>query len=50
VSLIKKRTKNYAKRQVTWFRKEPGVTWIDVTGLSAPGEVCGAIAIMLKID
>ncbi len=50
VSLIKKRTKNYAKRQFTWFSKEPGVTWIDVTGLSSPGEVCRAIAIMLRID
>jgi tRNA dimethylallyltransferase len=50
VSLIKKRTKNYAKRQFTWFRKEPGVTWIDVTGLSGPMEVFRAIAIMLKID
>jgi tRNA dimethylallyltransferase len=36
VSLIKKRTKNYAKRQLTWFRKEPDVTWIDVTGVPAP--------------
>lgn len=33
VELIKKRTRNYAKRQMTWFRKEPDLNWIDVTGI-----------------
>ena len=33
VDLIKKRTRNYAKRQMTWFRKEPDIKWIDVTGI-----------------
>lgn len=33
VRLTKKRTKMYAKRQYTWFRKEPGIHWIDITGL-----------------
>jgi len=33
VDLIKKRTRNYAKRQMTWFRKEPDITWVDVTGV-----------------
>lgn len=50
VRLIKKRTKNYAKRQFTWFRKEPDVTWLDVTGIASPVEVFRAIAIMLKIE
>ncbi len=34
VRLIKKHTKMYAKRQITWFKKEPDITWIDVTGIS----------------
>src|SRR5664280_2347700 len=32
VELIKKRSRNYAKRQFTWFRKEDGINWIDITG------------------
>jgi len=27
---IKKRTRNFAKRQMTWFRKMQNITWIDV--------------------
>jgi tRNA dimethylallyltransferase len=33
VELLKKRTRNYAKRQMTWFRKEPGITWVDISGI-----------------
>jgi len=33
VRLIKKRTKEYAKRQHTWFRKEPDIDWVDITGI-----------------
>ena len=29
VYLIKKGSRNYAKRQLTWFRKDPRVKWID---------------------
>ncbi len=29
VNLIKKRTRNYAKRQFTWFKKMKNVVWID---------------------
>lgn len=32
VRLIKKNTRNFAKRQITWFRRQPALTWIDVTG------------------
>ncbi|MFM9905665.1 MAG: tRNA (adenosine(37)-N6)-dimethylallyltransferase MiaA [Pyrinomonadaceae bacterium] len=28
----KQDVRNYAKRQLTWFRKEPGVTWLDGFG------------------
>lgn len=31
--LIKRNTKRYAKRQFTWFKKEEGIKWVDVTGL-----------------
>ena len=29
VTLIKKNTRHFAKRQVTWFRKEDEVIWIN---------------------
>lgn len=48
VSLIKQRTRNYAKRQITWFRKEPGIRWTDVTGLFTPEEIYNSIAILLE--
>jgi tRNA dimethylallyltransferase len=28
VCLLKRDTRRYAKRQFTWFRKEPGIVWI----------------------
>lgn len=43
IMLIKQRTRNYAKRQFTWFKKEAGIRWIDVTGLSGPEEIYKAI-------
>ena len=32
---MKRRTRNYARRQLTWMRKLPGVFQVDVTGRSA---------------
>ena len=32
VDLIKRNTRRYAKRQMTWFRKVEGIRWIDVAG------------------
>ena len=28
-ALIKQKTRNYAKRQLTWFRAQPGIVWLD---------------------
>jgi tRNA dimethylallyltransferase len=39
---MKRRTRNLAKRQLTWMRKLAGVELVDVTGRS-PGEVAEAI-------
>jgi tRNA dimethylallyltransferase len=43
VEAMKRRTRNYAKRQLTWMRKLAGVRLIDVTG-RAPVEVAAEIA------
>jgi len=32
VEAMKRRTRNYAKRQLTWMRKLPGAELVDVTG------------------
>jgi len=31
VETIKRKTRNYARRQLTWFRKEKKTEWIDIT-------------------
>jgi tRNA dimethylallyltransferase len=46
VELMRRRSRNYAKRQLTWMRKMPGVTEVDVTGRS-PSEVAGEVARIL---
>jgi tRNA dimethylallyltransferase len=42
VEAMKRRTRNYAKRQLTWMRKLPGVHLIDVTVLH-PGDAAALI-------
>jgi tRNA dimethylallyltransferase len=34
IETMKKRSRNYARRQLTWMRKIPNLHWIDRTGLS----------------
>ena len=43
VEAMKRRTRNYAKRQLTWMRKLPGAELIDVTS-TRPAEVAATIA------
>jgi tRNA dimethylallyltransferase len=42
VQAMKRRTRNYAKRQLTWMRKVAGVELVDVTG-RAPADVAAAL-------
>jgi len=47
VERMKRRTRNYAKRQLTWMRKLAGVRTIDMTGrrpLDAASEIARALA------
>ncbi|HKN19288.1 MAG TPA: tRNA (adenosine(37)-N6)-dimethylallyltransferase MiaA, partial [Dissulfurispiraceae bacterium] len=39
VNLIKQRSRNYAKRQFTWFKKEEGIKWVDVSGMLDPNDI-----------
>ena len=42
VEAMKRRTRNYARRQLTWMRKLPGAELVDVTGRH-PAEVAATI-------
>ena len=35
IRLIKQHTRNYAKRQLTWFRKDSEILWVEYPGKSA---------------
>jgi tRNA dimethylallyltransferase len=48
VTTIKKRSRNYAKRQLTWFRKEEGIQWLDVSGLFSDRDIYKPVEIFLK--
>lgn len=43
ISLVKKRTRNYAKRQFTWFKKEEDIRWLDISGIYNAEEICDLI-------
>jgi tRNA dimethylallyltransferase len=47
VDLLKKRTRNFAKRQLTWFRRDHRIRWIDVGGRN-PGDVAAEITSMAE--
>lgn len=34
VALIQRNTRRYAKRQLSWFRREPDMEWVNMTGRS----------------
>ena len=40
---MKRRTRNYAKRQLTWMRKLPGVRTVELTGRD-PADVARELA------
>jgi tRNA dimethylallyltransferase len=48
IRLIKRGTKRYAKRQFTWFRKEEGIHWIDITGIYDTHEAFIRVSDILK--
>ena len=43
-ALIAQENRRYARRQVTWFRKEPGLAWLD-----GPGESSATIAAATRL-
>ncbi|MFH1201264.1 MAG: tRNA (adenosine(37)-N6)-dimethylallyltransferase MiaA [Candidatus Omnitrophota bacterium] len=45
--LVKRNTRHYAKRQLTWFRKDKRIKWIDVEDKS-PGQIAHIILNRLR--
>ncbi len=50
VALLKRDTKRFAKRQFTWFRREPEARWVDISGLSKSGEIVERIKKNIEIS
>jgi tRNA dimethylallyltransferase len=44
IDLVKLRTRQYAKRQLTWFRRQTSLTWFSTEPGEAPGMLAGRIA------
>jgi len=48
--LIRRNTRRYAKRQLTWFKKEEDIIWVDVTGIfSGTGIFHSARSVLLQV-
>ena len=43
IATLKRDTRHYAKRQMTWFRADPKVEWIDLKGEEAPEQAAERI-------
>jgi tRNA dimethylallyltransferase len=50
VTLLKRDTKRFAKRQFTWFRRESEAVWVDITGLTEAAEIAGRIKKNIEIS
>jgi tRNA dimethylallyltransferase len=50
VALLKRDTKRYAKRQFTWFRREPDAVWVDITGLERAEDILDKIKKYVEIS
>ena len=50
IALLKRDTRRFAKRQFTWFRREPEAVWVDITGLADAGEILERIKKNIEIS
>lgn len=48
IELIKKKSRNYAKRQLTWFRRDPRAIWIDKDKFSCDDDIINYILDLYK--
>jgi tRNA dimethylallyltransferase len=50
IDLVKQRTRQYAKRQITWFRNQLQLEWIDVAPEMTPDQIAGEILLRIEPD
>lgn len=50
IELVKIRTHQFARRQMTWFRRQAGVTWLAVAAGEPPGETARRLGELLRAD
>jgi tRNA dimethylallyltransferase len=41
--LIQRNSRHYAKRQLTWFRKDKRIQWVNVEDLAKPADIADKI-------
>lgn len=44
IAQVKQSTRHFAKRQITWFKREKGAQWIDVTKFHSPQDLAEFMA------
>ena len=49
IELMKQNTRRFAKRQLTWFRKEERIQWFDISAEDQIDEISNTIRRMLRI-
>ena len=47
VERIKKNTRVYAKKQMTWFQRDPDIKWIDIDSLTIDQQIAKVVDISL---
>lgn len=48
VRRLKRDTRHFAKRQLTWFRKEPEITWLEVKEQEAPESTAAQVLVRVE--
>lgn len=48
VELVKRRTRNLVKRQLTWFRRETDIRWLDLSETDPADSIASRIANMIQ--
>lgn len=48
VETIKRNTRRYAKRQLTWFRADPRIEWVDLGTLSSVNEAATCVLALIR--
>lgn len=48
IEMIKKSSRNYAKRQLTWFRRDDRIEWIDIDNFKSTNQIVDYIQKQIK--